>query len=304
MCLKPACSTCNKTVSNRNWIICAQWIKSIHFKCNNLNCVDGQLIKIHRSWFCLLCSNNIFPFTNITNKKLQSVFDNGEYHLDDYIYNSTKTCLVLKSQENLTDLFNEFNNLSSDENNNWKNIINCKYYDIDEIQTLNKLNNNSVKLNNTLCRFFIFLFSLKKYCRSWILLNSTSINFDVVAISEIRIVEGKSPVNSLKLMKYSHEFFPTESSAVGTLLYIHNHLSYKPWDDLCIYKATELESPFIEISNPKRSNIIIGCFYRHPNMDLDEFNDNYLNNLLDKISKENKFDFLLCDFKVDLLKYH
>ena len=39
-------------------------------------------------------------------------------------------------------------------------------------------------------------------------------------------------------------------------------------------------------------------------MDLDEFNDNYLNSLLDKISKENNFDFLLCDFKVDLLKYH
>ena len=105
-------------------------------------------------------------------------------------------------------------------------------------------------------------------------------------------------------MKYSHEFFPAESSAVGTLLYIHNHVSYKPSDDLCIFKATELEPSFIEISNPKRSNIIIGCFYRHPNMDLDEFNDNYLNSLLDKISKENNFDFLLCDFKVDLLKYH
>ena len=38
-------------------------------------------------------------------------------------------------------------------------------------------------------------------------------------------------------------------------------------------------------------------------MDLDEFNDNYLNTLLDKISKENKSVFLLGDFNVDLLKY-
>ena len=38
-------------------------------------------------------------------------------------------------------------------------------------------------------------------------------------------------------------------------------------------------------------------------MDLDEFNDNYLNTLLDKISKENKYVFLLGDFNVDLLKY-
>ena len=38
-------------------------------------------------------------------------------------------------------------------------------------------------------------------------------------------------------------------------------------------------------------------------MHLDEFNDNYLNTLLDKISKENKSVFLLGDFNADLLKY-
>ena len=38
-------------------------------------------------------------------------------------------------------------------------------------------------------------------------------------------------------------------------------------------------------------------------MDLDEFNDNYLNTLLDKISKENKSVFRLGDFYLDLLKY-
>ena len=49
-----------------------------------------------------------------------------------------------------------------------------------------------------------------------------------------------------------------------------------------------MKSSFIEISNPKRSSIIIGCVYRHPNMDLDECNDSYLNTFLDKISEENK----------------
>ena len=105
-------------------------------------------------------------------------------------------------------------------------------------------------------------------------------------------------------MNYSHEFCPTESSAEGTLLYMYNHFSYKPQNDLCIYKAAELESSFVEISNPKTSNIIIGCIYRCANMDLDEFNDNYLNTLTDKISKENKSVFLLGDFNVDLLKYY
>ena len=64
--------------------------------------------------------------------------------------------------------------------------------------------------------------------------------------------------------------------------------TYKPRNDLCIYEATEVELSFTEISNLKRSNIIIKSIYSHPNMDLDEFNNNYLNILLDKVSKENK----------------
>ena len=38
-------------------------------------------------------------------------------------------------------------------------------------------------------------------------------------------------------------------------------------------------------------------------MNLNEFNDNYLNILLRKLSKEKKNVFLLGDFNVDLLKY-
>ena len=61
-----------------------------------------------------------------------------------------------------------------------------------------------------------------------------------------------------------------------------------------------MESTFIEIINPKKSNIIIGCVYRHPNMDLNDFNNDYLNPLLVKLSKEKKTVFLLGDYSVDL----
>ena len=48
--------------------------------------------------------------------------------------------------------------------------------------------------------------------------------------------------------------------------------------------TNELESTFIEIMNPKKSNIV-GTIYKHPSMEL----INYLNNLLEKVSKEPKF---------------
>ena len=65
-----------------------------------------------------------------------------------------------------------------------------------------------------------------------------------------------------------------------------------------------MESTFIEIINPRKSNIIVGVIYRHPPMDVTDFNCNYLNQLLENISKEQKSIFLLGDFDVNLLNYN
>ena len=78
----------------------------------------------------------------------------------------------------------------------------------------------------------------------------------------------------MNLNNYSFEFTPTETSAGGTLLYIANNLSYKCCNNLNIYKRNELVSNFIEIVIPKKSNIIVGVIYRHPSMDLTDFNCN------------------------------
>ena len=48
----------------------------------------------------------------------------------------------------------------------------------------------------------------------------------------------------------------------------------------------------------------MGVIYRHPSMDLNDFNCNYLNKLLENISKEQKSVFLLGDFNVNLLNYN
>ena len=65
-----------------------------------------------------------------------------------------------------------------------------------------------------------------------------------------------------------------------------------------------MESTFIEIVNPRKSNIIVGVIYRHPSMDLADFDCNYLNKLLENTSKEQKSIFLLGDFNVNLLNYN
>ena len=50
---------------------------------------------------------------------------------------------------------------------------------------------------------------------------------------------------------------------------------------------SELESTFIEEINPKNRKIIIESIYKHPTMDLDDFNNNFLNKLIRKVSMEH-----------------
>ena len=56
--------------------------------------------------------------------------------------------------------------------------------------------------------------------------------------------------------------------------------------------------------NPKNSDVIVGVIYRHPSMNLTDFNCSYLNKLSENISKEQKSIFLLGDFNVNLLNYN
>ena len=134
------------------------------------------------------------------------------------------------------------------------------------------------------------------------LLKCTNKNFDKIAVSETRISKKTSLTSNINLNNYYFETTPTESTAGGTMLYVSNRLSYKSRTDLNMYKKDQLESTFIETINSKKSNIVVSCVYKHPNMDVLDFNS-LINQLLDKISKEQKQIFLLGDFNINLLNY-
>ena len=214
--------------------------------------------------------------------------------------NDHNSSLLLKPSPNLEFLVNQFNNVTPENNNGPEKIFSSRFCDTDEIHNL-KISQK----NKSSSLFHINACSLKKnFDDLQHLLSSTKKVFDIIAVIEIRITKQVSLLNNLNLNHYSFEFTATEISAGGTLLYIANHLSYKCHNDLNIYKKNDLESTFIEIVNTKKSNIIVGAIYRHPSMDLADFNSNYLNKLLENISKEQKSMFLLGDFNVNFLYYN
>ena len=85
-----------------------------------------------------------------------------------------------------------------------------------------------------------------------------------------RITKNLSLLNNLNL-NYSFEFTPRIVQVVTffTMLIIY-HINI-----VMTYKKNELQSTFVETVNQKKSNIIVGVIYKHPSMDLTDFNFSY-----------------------------
>ena len=155
-------------------------------------------------------------------------------------FNSTST-LVLKQPANLSQLFNQFNNTNENHiNKDPDNAVKCRYYDIEEIQTL-KIPNKSKSLS----AFHIDACSLSKnFDDLEHLLKTTNMNFHIIPISETRITKNINKITNININNCAYEFTPTESSAGGTLIYVANHLTHTPRTDIQIYKKCDLESTF------------------------------------------------------------
>ena len=89
-----------------------------------------------------------------------------------------------------------------------------------------------------------------------ILLDELKFEFDIIAISESRLIKGIHLTHDIEIPYYKIEHTPTEAEKGGTLLYISENYEYKIRKDLEIYESKKIESTFVEILRPKSQNII------------------------------------------------
>ena len=76
--------------------------------------------------------------------------------------------------------------------------------------------------NSCLSLFHINTCSLSKNVEDLeYLIKSTNINFDIIAMSETRILRDTNIVKNINIPNFSFEFTPIESTAGGTLLYVY-----------------------------------------------------------------------------------
>ena len=175
--------------------------------------------------------------------------------------------------------------------------VNSKYYNVK--------NFNSVKIDisSSFGLFHVNIASLNKHFDDLHeLLSRLKYDFDIIGISEHKIGKDSLPSNNISLPGYDEFIFePTSTTHGGTGFYIKNGIDYIVREDLKLNISSICEAIFVEIILPDRKNLVVGCIYRHPSESIRNFSNDYLEPILNKISREKKECALMGDFNVDLL---
>ena len=292
MPVKYPCNVCHKSVAkNHRGIqcdICDQWV---HIKCNHTS--NSEYLNLQTdesSWCCQQCTLSTIPFSS-TSKASLELLNQGKRSLFTDIFDPN-------SNPNI-EFFRDIRDKLSDEFTDSEITVpaDCHYTSLVELNKNNDINKTSnfslLHLNtNSLKLHFSELDTLLKNC---------NIKFDVIGISEtgLNMLNNNEQTN-IDGYHEPEDTFATRSKG-GTRLYVSEDLNYIPRKDLQISKKNLLESTCIEILNKENPNTIVVCIYRHPDMNLTEFNIIY-EELLSKLKIENKGLFILGDFNIDLLK--
>ena len=135
------------------------------------------------------------------------------------------------------------------------------------------------------------------------MLSILDLDFDILGLTEPRITKEQNPTYDTSITGYKKYFTPTESTKGGTSLYMNKNIESKECTDLekNLFIPKKLQSTFVELIIKGKKNIIIGCIYKYPKLDINEFNTLF-ENTMEKFSFENKELYLLGDYNIDLLK--
>ena len=142
------CRVCTKNINPaHHYLKCYNCKLNVHKKCNKLNDLDYKLLRSHCSiWFCIICTDEMFPFSNISDHELRFIYSSNI--IADATLPSDLNLFPSPSNNKHFTKFNDFfisQSIGSCdiENDLSANPINCKYFNIDEFCSSNFDSNNS-----------------------------------------------------------------------------------------------------------------------------------------------------------------
>ena len=293
------CGICDRIIaSNQNYIYCDNCTSLIHVKCNMFdNKQYDKYVKDENPTFCLQCNQENIPFLKLNDKQHGLTMDGINYPEEIDVNN------LFLNQSQLS-IVNKINNLMNQNSNNVLDydddvpFIDCKYYSADSFK---RMKFNSSKEFSIL---HLNIHSIEAHIEDLrIALQLIDYKFDFICLSESLIIEDTEPKININIDSYQAAVgTATRSTKGGVLIYVKEGINFEPRQDLVIYAEKKIESYFIEVINEKKKNSIIGVVYRHPCMDPNSFNEDYIQPLTEKLQCENKQIFIAGDFNFDMLK--
>ena len=293
---KISCNICARNIRENAKAVCCDFCDNwIHIRCNSIS--PSRYAELseednNESFLCIKCFNDELPFgfqnDKVFDKTVTLGLDNS--NLDNLNFN------ISKKEKKMVNFLSKTIFESNDPN---INNSHCKYYSIDNFCSKNFDTNKYFSI------FHMNIHSLQYHKNDLdVLLDSLKVKFDIIAISETKLLKDVNPVHDIDLPDYHNppESTPTEASKGGTLLYISENLNYIPRKDLEIYESKKIESTFVEIINENGKNYIVGCIYKHHTISPKDFTE-LMATLLSKISKEKKPCYLAGDFNMNLLQF-
>ena len=239
------------------------------FKCDH--CISENISKANNTIFQTLpypieCEDNIFGKPP-ENKRRSDISSMSTSELNKFV----KQCKNIESQFNISDNENEDEFFNS--------MVNSKYYTINELNEIKSDKTSSFRLAH------VNIASLDAHIDDLrTVLSRLKFSFDIIGISEHKIMKDSSPSNNVDILGYDEfKFVPTETSFGGTGFYIKSDVDYIVRDDLEINSKGNCEAMFIEIILPNRKNLIVGCVYRHGSgISIRDFTSKYLEPIMEK----------------------
>ena len=282
---KNKCGKCSKSIfKNFPFFSCKKCLKNYHIKCS-IDCKETYLNS--PNWQCDNCVTQELPFSCINNNELNAI-----RHCFRDSYSEVLSALPSFTIQSLLDQMpaQKFN---TDEFLSYS--INSKYYSPSDFidAKFSKKSFTMIHLNIASLQYHI------DELRT--LLSLIGHPFDVICITETRLHDDM-PLSNIQIEGYDFVHTPTPTRCGGAGIYIKSSLEYEQLNNFSVCHENISESIFIEIKNPHKKNLTIGCIYRH-HTPIQTFISEFFNPVLTKITKSKKVFALLGDFNVDLSKY-
>ena len=270
-------------------IRCSSCTKSFHSKCAD---ISFECFSKSTDWLCTKCIDKSLPFSGLNDFDLLLTSQGKDLsNCPDLstVPSFSMKCLLDKIPGQISIRTDELlsNNISS------------KYYTPNEFLT-SRIPKNSFSV------FHLNIASIEAHFDDLkTLLSCLDHSFDVIGISESKILENSDAIVNLNLEGYFMEQTKTKTFFGGTQLFIQEKYkdNYKLKNEYCKSVQGVAESVFIELNSEFRKNVVIGCIYRH-HSNLDSFHRLFFDDLLHEIdsNEKNKTVILMGDFNIDLLK--